>query len=141
MLGRDDELAALRRFLEAPLPAALVVEGEAGIGKTTVFEAGLAAARDLGFSVLACRPAESEIQLSFAGLAALLHGVLDEILPRCRRRSSALFAWRCSSTTAAVPSGTPSRRRRSRRFGCSHASTRSSSPSTTSSGWTAPPRR
>src|SRR5262245_35586303 len=85
MLGRDDEASALLAFLEAQLPAAAVLEGEAGIGKTTLFESAAAAARDRGFAVLACRPAESEIQLSFAGLADLLDGRTDEILPRLPR--------------------------------------------------------
>jgi DNA-binding CsgD family transcriptional regulator len=84
-VGREDEFAALRAFLETPLPAALVLEGEAGIGKTTLVDAGMAAAADRGFAVLVSRPAESEVQLSFAGLADLLRGVLDEILPALPR--------------------------------------------------------
>src|SRR5581483_3846693 len=80
-LGRDGELATLLGFLEAPLPSALVLEGEAGIGKTTLFDAGLAAARQRGFAVISCRPAESEIQLAFAGLSDLLGPVLDDFLP------------------------------------------------------------
>jgi hypothetical protein len=46
VIGRDEELARLDRFissLEAG-PAALVIAGEAGIGKTTLWKAGV----DLG---------------------------------------------------------------------------------------------
>jgi MoxR-like ATPase len=47
-IGRDAELASLRAFLSAAhdRPAALLIEGEAGIGKTTLWEAALAAAGD-----------------------------------------------------------------------------------------------
>src|SRR5918911_3131648 len=43
VIGRDVELAALREFLssDSDLPAALVLDGEAGIGKTTLWHAGV----------------------------------------------------------------------------------------------------
>jgi MoxR-like ATPase len=49
LAGREEELAAIAAFLAArdELPGALLLEGEAGIGKTTLFELALAAARDL----------------------------------------------------------------------------------------------
>ena len=61
--------------------AALIIEGEPGIGKTTVWEAAfeLAAGRDL--QVLSCRPVEAEAKLAFAGLADLLAPIVDEGLP------------------------------------------------------------
>jgi len=89
-LGRDDELAALAAFLDSPLPAALVLEGQAGIGKTTLFEHAVAEGAARGFRVLACRPAEAESQLGFAGLADLLEGALDDavrVLPRPQQRA------------------------------------------------------
>ena len=46
LVGRDEELDRIDRFvgdLES-LPAALVLKGEAGIGKTTIWEAGITAA-------------------------------------------------------------------------------------------------
>ena len=58
-------------------PSALVVEGEAGIGKTTVWLAGLERAQELGFWVLSARATEVESVLPYSGLAALLEG-LDE---------------------------------------------------------------
>src|SRR5215472_10739868 len=44
VVGRDRELAAVAAFLDAvPLgPCGLLLEGEAGIGKTTVWRAGVA---------------------------------------------------------------------------------------------------
>ncbi len=34
IVGRETEIAAVRRFVAGPAPAALVLEGEAGCGKT-----------------------------------------------------------------------------------------------------------
>ena len=44
VVGREQELGALHAFLERPLegPAAFVLEGEAGIGKSTLWLAGVA---------------------------------------------------------------------------------------------------
>ncbi|MEU4835931.1 AAA family ATPase [Streptosporangium sp. NPDC023615] len=84
--GRARELAALDRFLTS-LPggaAALVLAGDAGIGKTTVWNHGVARAGALGHRVLSCRPAEAETTLTLSALADLLHGVLedaDDMLP------------------------------------------------------------
>jgi DNA-binding CsgD family transcriptional regulator len=84
VVGREEELEAITSFLDArgDLPGALVLEGEAGIGKTTLWRAGLAAAGDRGYRVLACRASGAEVQLSFAALGDLLQPVLEEALPR-----------------------------------------------------------
>jgi hypothetical protein len=83
VIGRDEELDSLRRFLDAvpEAPVALVIEGEAGIGKTALWLQGADLARQMSFRILACRPAASETRLSFAALDDLLAGVLDEALP------------------------------------------------------------
>jgi DNA-binding CsgD family transcriptional regulator len=86
VIGRDPELARLEQLLDEPAP--LVLVGEAGIGKTTVWEAGVAAAAGRGFRVLRIQPAEAEASLAFAGLADLLAGVEDSVydeLPRPQR--------------------------------------------------------
>ena len=82
IVGRDEELAHLTGFLQTAErgPAALFIEGEAGVGKTTLCQAGVDQAVERGFEVLACRPAQSEARLSYAGLADLLTPVLDSIL-------------------------------------------------------------
>ena len=59
-------------------PAALVLEGESGIGKTTLWKRGVAGARERGYPVFSIRPSEAEAKLSYAGLADLLHGAHDE---------------------------------------------------------------
>ena len=95
LVGRDEELAILRRFTEAPGDggAVLVLEGPAGIGKTMLWEAGLAAARDDGYRVLSSRAATPELQLSLDGLSDLLDGLGDEALaplPEPQRRALAV---------------------------------------------------
>ena len=82
VVGRDEDLRALRRFLDERRTgaAALVLEGEAGIGKTTLWVAAVAAAR-ASLRVLTARPAPAERDLAYAGLGDLLEGVLDEFLP------------------------------------------------------------
>jgi AAA ATPase domain len=83
IIGRATELDALGVFLgsAATGAGALVIEGEPGIGKTTVWAAGVEAARSLGYIVVAARPTETETQLSFAAVADLLAPVADEVLP------------------------------------------------------------
>jgi DNA-binding CsgD family transcriptional regulator len=83
VVGREPELRALRGFLAAarPLPGALVLEGDAGIGKTTLWRAGIEIAGEAGQRVLRCQPAVAESQLAFAALSDLLAGALDDALP------------------------------------------------------------
>lgn len=94
-VGRDAELASLQDFV-ASVPdgaAALALQGEAGMGKTTLWTAGVALAEECGLRVLQARPAESETALSFSGVGDLLDGVLDEALeplPRAQRRALSL---------------------------------------------------
>jgi DNA-binding CsgD family transcriptional regulator len=82
VVGRAEELAAVRAFLAAVdrLPAVVVIQGEAGIGKTTLWRAGIASAGECGYRVLSTRPAQTESQVSYAGLADLLEPVLEDAL-------------------------------------------------------------
>ena len=83
IVGREEELATLQTFVQHPVGglAALVLCGEAGIGKTTLWLAGVEAARERGFRVLTARPVEAEQQLALTGLADLLDGVVEDVLP------------------------------------------------------------
>jgi len=90
--GRDAELASLKSFIGEMEggAAALVLEGEAGVGKSTLWGAGVEHARALGLKVLSSRPAEAERGLGNVGLGDLLEGVVDDVLPallRPRRRA------------------------------------------------------
>lgn len=84
IFGRKSELAAIPAFLSAAAagPAALVLVGEAGIGKTTVWRAGVERTASSGYRVLTSRPAESEAKLSYAALIDLLEPALDEVLDK-----------------------------------------------------------
>ncbi len=81
--SREEELASVHAFVSdaGGGPAALVLEGDAGIGKSTVWLAGVEHARALGIRVLSSRPAEAEHGLAHVGLGDLLEDVLDDVLP------------------------------------------------------------
>src|SRR5258708_4039794 len=68
--GRAAELTRIGRFLDevASHPAALLIEGEPGIGKTALWSAGIDLARRRGWHVLTCRPVQPEAALSFSAL-------------------------------------------------------------------------
>jgi DNA-binding CsgD family transcriptional regulator len=90
--GRDGELASLRDFVESVSggAVALVLEGEAGMGKTTLWRAAVEHANEIGLVVLEAQPVESETTLSFAGVGDLLDPVLDvalEGLPAVQRNA------------------------------------------------------
>ena len=92
VVGRDEELATVRAFLAEVerLPSAVFIEGEAGIGKTTLWRAGTAEAHEFGYRVLSARPAEAESQVSYAGLRDLFDPVLELVvaeLPPPQRRA------------------------------------------------------
>ncbi|MEU1268629.1 LuxR family transcriptional regulator [Streptomyces sp. NPDC005799] len=92
IFGRERELAALAKLLDDVVdgPAVLALWGEAGIGKTTVWAAGLADAEARGYAVLACRAAAAEVRLSYAGLADLFADVGGDdvaLLPWPQRRA------------------------------------------------------
>jgi len=83
IVGREEELACLFAFVDDVRegPAALALEGDAGIGKSTLWLAGVERARTRGSRVLSSRPAEAERSLAYVGLGDLFEGVLDEVLP------------------------------------------------------------
>ena len=84
VVGRDRELATVTAFLDA-LPSGtsgLLLEGAAGIGKTMVWEAGVAGAAARSYIILSSRPAESEATLSFGALGDLMDGLLGQVLPQ-----------------------------------------------------------
>jgi hypothetical protein len=79
VVGRGAELDAICKFLEPRVerPRALLLEGEAGIGKTTLLAVASEEARRRGWHVLSCGPAAAEAQLAFAALADAFGAVLD----------------------------------------------------------------
>jgi hypothetical protein len=83
LVGREAELALVHELLDGGGPAgALLLAGEAGIGKSALLDAGIADARERGVRVLAAQPAGAEVKLAFAGLGDLLDGVAgSELTP------------------------------------------------------------
>ncbi len=79
-VGRQVERRALVSFVEdlGAGPLALLLEGEPGIGKTSLWNEGVELARARGHPVLVCRPTGSDAQLSFVGLGDLLRDVPDD---------------------------------------------------------------
>jgi hypothetical protein len=82
LFGRETELARVSKLLDGipSGPVALVLEGEAGIGKSTLWLEAISQAKARSYRVLSCRPNESEAKLSFAALGDLLEGVVEESL-------------------------------------------------------------
>jgi hypothetical protein len=80
LLGREAELRVLESLLAPPADggAALLVRGEAGIGKSALLREASRRATDRGMLVLRTAGVQSEARLAFAGLHQLLHPILDE---------------------------------------------------------------
>jgi DNA-binding CsgD family transcriptional regulator len=80
ILGREPELQTIEAFLDGDAPRALLLEGSAGIGKTTLWRAAVELAREPGIAVFTCSPSAAEADIGFAALGDLLADVDDELL-------------------------------------------------------------
>ncbi|HET9545215.1 MAG TPA: AAA family ATPase [Gaiellaceae bacterium] len=92
LVGRDEELESIEAFLARATEAssALVLAGEPGIGKTSLWRHGLDAAEDAGVRTLAARPNEAEAAFAYAALTDVLATVREEtapLLPEPQRRA------------------------------------------------------
>lgn len=89
VVGRKGELDAIDGFLEsietgrAPV---MLLSGMAGIGKTTLWNAGVGSARDRRYRVVTARPTEVETGLAFASLG-------DQVLRRSRQKGASREAF------------------------------------------------
>ena len=98
VIGRDEELATIQAFLAdvEQGPAALVLSGEPGIGKTILLDVGVEETLQRFACVLSHRSVEAEATLAFGGLSELLSPVLEELLPSLappRRRALEVALW------------------------------------------------
>jgi DNA-binding CsgD family transcriptional regulator len=77
IVSRQAEEHALVDFLDAAphSPCAVIIEGDPGIGKTTLWLDAVGRARERGFRVLTSRAAVAESVLAYAALADLLSAV------------------------------------------------------------------
>lgn len=107
VLGRQAESAVVAEFLTAAAPAGLVISGERGIGKTTVWWDGIEQARALGWQVLTAQPVDAGSELAYRGLADLLASVDGEqfaILPAPQRAAIDRVLLRGDATAAPAES-------------------------------------
>lgn len=93
LLGRGPELAVVDGFVAAVAngPVALVLEGDAGIGKTTLWATACAMALERGRRVLACRGAAAEARMGYATLGELLADVDAEAIAKLPTPQSDAF--------------------------------------------------
>jgi DNA-binding CsgD family transcriptional regulator len=108
VIGREREIAVVSAFLDSVPggPRALLVEGEAGIGKSTVWFEAVRLAEARGYRVLRARPAQSEAKLSYAALADVVGPAFDEAraqLPRPQELALAAALLRVTSGEPADP--------------------------------------
>jgi DNA-binding CsgD family transcriptional regulator len=77
VVSRPAEFRAVAEFLRsaAEQPSGLVIEGEAGIGKTTLWLTAVEQARERGFQVLYARVGPTDCVLAYAAIADLLRDV------------------------------------------------------------------
>jgi DNA-binding CsgD family transcriptional regulator len=82
VIGREHELQEGRRFLEAVAGGSrvLLLAGEPGVGKSTIWSTIAEEARECDFRVLVARPSEAEAELPFAVLTDLLSEVGESVL-------------------------------------------------------------
>src|SRR5215217_6491444 len=82
VVSRPLEFRAVSEFLRssAQQPCGLVIEGEPGIGKTTLWLSAVERARDSGFRVFSARVGQGESVLAFAAVADLLRDVDATVL-------------------------------------------------------------
>ncbi len=83
VIGRDAELASVEAFLSGVVlgPRALVLSGEAGIGKTALWEFAVDEAAGRVGHVLSHRSVEPETVFSFGGISDLIAPVFEEVAP------------------------------------------------------------
>jgi tetratricopeptide (TPR) repeat protein len=108
IVGRESELESVLAFLDSVSdgPGALCIEGEAGIGKTSLWSCCVRDARERGVNVLVARAAETERTLGFTTLVDLLGDVGDEALedlPPPQRRAFDVALLRTETKESAEP--------------------------------------
>ncbi len=82
VVSRPFERRAVSEFLRsaAHKPSGLVIEGEPGIGKTTLWLSAIEDARESGYQVFTARVGQTESVLALAAVADLLRGIDATIL-------------------------------------------------------------
>jgi DNA replication protein DnaC len=79
LVGRDDELAVLREFLDGSGRGALAIRGDAGVGKTALTAELCRRAADDGWRLLRAIGVEAEKQFALSGLNQMVFRLRDEL--------------------------------------------------------------
>jgi ATP/maltotriose-dependent transcriptional regulator MalT len=92
VVSREPQAAEIAAFLTSVVaaPCALVIEGEPGIGKTTLWLETIDRAEADGFRVMAARTVDAESVLAYTSLADMLDGIDTAVLaelPEPQRRA------------------------------------------------------
>ena len=84
IISRKLELRGIHAFIDRVPTGAnvLAIEGPPGMGKTTLWLAGLEGGNDRAWRVLTARPTDAEATFAYAGLSDLLESVYEDSLPR-----------------------------------------------------------
>ena len=111
LVARERELAQVAELLapDGGRPTALVLEGEPGIGKTSLWERGAALGEERGLRVLSARASEAETGLAFTAVIDLLDDVTTEDLaglppPQLHALNVALYREEPADGSGAEPS-------------------------------------
>ncbi|NIH83804.1 AAA family ATPase [Amycolatopsis granulosa] len=93
IFGRSAELAVLSEALASisESGSAIVIDGEAGIGKSTLLAAVADRATADGFRLLGCSGVQSHTEVGFAGIHELIHPLLGEAAELPPRQRGALM--------------------------------------------------
>ncbi len=105
VVGRDAERAVVAGFLSGPADglSCLAILGDAGIGKSTIWDEAVRSARERDAVVLVARPSAAEARLSYAGVTDLLSaipGSVFEALPTPQRDALDVALLRTAATQA-----------------------------------------
>jgi DNA-binding CsgD family transcriptional regulator len=112
VVGRDAELAAVGRLLDRLVGGGvgmLILDGEPGIGKTTVWREGVERAEARGVRMLAARTAAAEAMLSYTTLADLMapwYETVRRVLPGPQMHALDVALLRAEAETAVDPRAT-----------------------------------
>ena len=78
LFGRDPEIASIAAFLDRESPAgvgALVLSGDAGVGKSALLDEAAARAAGCGYAVIRTAGTDAESEMGFAALTAVVHHI------------------------------------------------------------------
>jgi AAA ATPase domain len=94
LVGREHDIALVRRFVErsARDGGALLLSGDAGVGKTALLETAVAHGRSVGVRILRATGTQFEATVSFAGLHQVLYPLRGSVAELARPWKVALDA-------------------------------------------------